>query len=101
MSEAERSEIDVKQAILIAKRPVGDLFSIDQVKNIGLEEVMFDEAESLWNITIGFSRPWETAPVDGGISMNHLFTESLPRTYKVVSISAADGKVQRVVIRTV
>lgn len=101
MSEAEQSEVDVKQAISIAKMHVSDLFSVDHVKNVGLEEVTFDDVDNTWNITVGFSRPWDTARLDVGIVMNNLFPDASPRTYKIVNISAVNGKINRVTNRPV
>jgi hypothetical protein len=51
--------MDVKQAVAIAKKHIGELFADEQVSNLGLEEVEFDEAENCWNVTVGFSRPWD------------------------------------------
>lgn len=101
MSEVKQSKIDVQQAILIAKKHVGDLFSTDQVKNIGLEEVSLDENEDCWSITIGFSRPWDTAPLQGGGSLSFLYPDAAPRTYKIVTIYAIDGTVKQVANRPV
>ena len=104
MSDTTQQHIDVKRAISIAKTYVQDLFSEDHVNNIGLEEVEFDEAGDVWNITIGFSRPWDESrysymmadyPNDKGlIPRPH-------RDYKLLSISAKDGSVKRIGIRPI
>lgn len=51
--------MDVNQAVALAKKHVADLFAEEKVTNIGLEEVEFDEAANVWNVTVGFSRPWD------------------------------------------
>lgn len=52
--------MDVKDAVKLAKAFVADLFADENLTNLGLEEVERDEASKTWNITIGFSRPWNT-----------------------------------------
>ena len=51
--------MDVKEAVRTAKDYLTDLFVDEEVVNIGLEEVVFDDATNRWSITIGFSRPWD------------------------------------------
>ncbi len=102
MSQAEHNEVDVKNAVKIAKEYIQESFSSDNVKNIGLEEISFDEVSNCWDITIGFSRPWDNPPINNHPTMatlNILFPENLPRTYKTVTVSAIDGKVSKVINR--
>ena len=102
VSYTERNEVDVKNAVKIAKDYIRESFSTDDVKNIGLEEISFDEASNCWNITVGFSWPWEQAPINslpGMAALNVMFPENLPRTYKIVTVSAVDGKVSKVTNR--
>ena len=51
--------MDVKEAVAYAKRYVLELFADENVTNIGLEEVEFDDRVNEWCVTIGFSRPWD------------------------------------------
>jgi len=51
--------MDVKAAVDHAKNQIQMLFGDDGIKNLGLEEVVHDEAQGLWRVTIGFSRPWD------------------------------------------
>ena len=53
--------MDVKQAIAVAKSYVSTVYQEEGVFNIGLEEVLFDNGT--WDVTIGFSRPWDKYPV--------------------------------------
>ena len=78
--------MDVKEAVAKAKTYVSDLFQSEQIRNLGLEEVEFDEKDSAWYVTIGFSRPWEQAGFVAQAGLSH------PRALKVVRISN-DGTV--------
>ena len=53
--------MDVKAAVRTAKEYVADLLADEGIINLGLEEVVFDEGDGTWNVTVGFSRPWELA----------------------------------------
>ncbi|MCU7809972.1 MAG: hypothetical protein KZQ77_01875 [Candidatus Thiodiazotropha sp. (ex Notomyrtea botanica)] len=75
--------MDVKSAVKIATSYVLDLFKDEDVSNVGLEEVEFDPAESVWVVTIGFSRPWDY-PKNALASFTG---ETRPsRSYKVITI---------------
>ena len=84
--------MDVKEAVARAKDYVGDLYVQEQVSDLGLEEVEFDEHSGEWRVTVGFARPWEK-------QSNNLFTSTLrttplQRSYKVVSISDKTGEIK-------
>jgi hypothetical protein len=88
--------VKIKEAVAIAKQHIQELFADEGITDIALEEVephldSDDPRENLWKITIGFTRPWD-APGAAGLAMG------LPRrrTYKIVDISDADGKVTAV-----
>lgn len=51
--------MDVKEAVAVAKGYLADVLSEENVTNVGLEEIEFDDSESTWKITLGFSRPWD------------------------------------------
>lgn len=78
----------MKNAVSLAKAAVGELFADESLGDVGLEEVAFDPEQSLWRITIGFSRPWQVTigfmPVGG---------RGPGRCYKIISISDSDGRV--------
>ena len=82
--------MDVKEVVRSAKAYLVDLFQDEQITNVGLEEVVFDEASALWKITIGFSRSWD---LKGPLSVA-MAGASPDRSYKVLSISDATGKVE-------
>ena len=82
--------MDVKEAVRTAKAYLVDLFEDEQITNVGLEEVVFDEASAVWRITIGFSRSWD---LKGPLSVT-MAGASPDRSYKMLSISDATGKVE-------
>ncbi len=81
--------MEVKEAARRAKEYLVDLFSSEQIVNVGLEEVEFDGIS--WKITIGFSRPW-----DHNNSLVAALGDRRPaaRSYKVISIDDRDGRVE-------
>ena len=88
--------MEIQEAIKAAKDIVADLFKSDRPTNIGLEELEFDEDSDAWDVTIGFSRPWD-APRLGATqaALGEIYgrpAQELRRTYKVVSLSKKDGK---------
>jgi hypothetical protein len=86
--------MNVKEAVEQAKGHIKDLFAGEQISNLGLEEVEFDDNSKIWNVTIGFSRPWDTvANAFAAISRQ---TGTPNRSYKVVSIDDSTGSVRSV-----
>lgn len=98
--------MDVKEAARTARAHIADLFADENVQHVGLEEVEFDDVADVWNITIGFSRPWELSkdpPKDSAPSipilfpeLNHLNPPPPPppqRSYKIVRVRDSDGHV--------
>jgi hypothetical protein len=78
VSKLER--MNVKQAVELAKAKIRELFADEEISNLGLEEVEFDESDDQWVITVGFSRPWDNP-------RSALAALSLPkRTYKTIRI---------------
>ena len=83
--------MDVKQAVLIAKSYLIDLYkdTDENIKYVGLEEVVFDNDASSWRITIGFSRTWEYRN-----PLSAILDEGRPaRAYKVIEVNDSDGQV--------
>ncbi|HEY9011174.1 MAG TPA: hypothetical protein VIN06_09155 [Devosia sp.] len=74
-------EIDVKEAVSIAKAFVSEVLAEEKPYNIGLEEVEFDEGTGTWLVTIGFSRPWDKGP------FSTLSDTALRRDYRIVTVS--------------
>ncbi|MGB7512177.1 MAG: hypothetical protein WBP54_12935 [Pelodictyon phaeoclathratiforme] len=51
--------MNVKDVVTIAVNHVGDLFEHENITNLGLEEIEFDDQVGEWFVTVGFSRPWD------------------------------------------
>ena len=84
--------MEVKQAVRMAKRYVIDLFEAEQITDVGLEEIVFDEKSDSWNVTIGFSRPWDQK----GPLVAALAERRPARSYKVVRIHDQSLEVESV-----
>lgn len=82
--------MDVKQAVALAKQHILELFADENLSNMGLEEIEFDERSSEWHVTIGFSRPWD----EPRTALASLSGMAVPRrTYKVLRISDGSSQV--------
>lgn len=79
-----------KEAIEAAKQYVRDVFASEGAINIGLEELRYDDPRDVWVVTIGFSRDWDRPKTLSRLTIEQ---PPLPRTFKTVEISDADGKV--------
>lgn len=80
--------MDVKEAVQTAKKYVTELFTDETIGNIGLEEVEFNNSSNNWEVTIGFSRPWQT-----NILVAALSNQQPTRSYKLVYINDDSRKV--------
>jgi hypothetical protein len=79
--------MDAREAVKLAKQHVQELFATEGIVNLGLEEIEFDRLQQTWQITLGFSRPWD---VYNGTPL----IEKRPlRTYKRVIISDQEKRV--------
>lgn len=86
---AKGNFMDVQQAAERAKIYIADLLQSEQLVNIGLEEVEFDEARDEWVVTIGFSRQWDMQARNALLAS----LQSANRTYKVLRIRDSDQRV--------
>lgn len=82
--------MQVQEAVARAKELIKEVFSSENIRNLGLEEVEFDDRENLWSITVGFSRPWD-APANA-LAKLRPEDPQVGRSYKVVRISDATGE---------
>jgi len=90
--------MDVKEAVKKAIEYIKDVFDSEHLENIGLEEVVLNEADDVWEITIGFSRPWDY-PKPGLVT--GLQPQNPKREYKVVRIDNKSGEVKSIKIREI
>jgi hypothetical protein len=88
--------MEVKDAVNVAKRWVQEILADEDVQNVGLEEVEYDGEEKVWDVTVGFSRRWNS-PKDGqlsGLAAALAVTQpALKRAYRIVTVSDSNGKV--------
>ena len=84
--------MNVKEAAKLAKDYVTDLFSEEGINNVGLEEIELGDDRQFWEVTIGFSRPWD----HGGLATVTLGQKGLRRSYKVLLIDNDNGNVASV-----
>ena len=82
--------MDVKEAVNIAKLYIADLYSDEEISDIGLEEVKYEDDSDTWNITVGFTRPWDR---QGSVSIT-LGQTHLRRSYKVLRMGDKGGRVE-------
>lgn len=88
--------MQVKDAVRTAINNVQDLFQAEEITNLGLEEVNFDETSDEWLVTIGFSRPWDYPKTSAFTSAVSPQTGEPRRSYKVVRVHDATGRVTAV-----
>ena len=82
--------MDVHGAVSTAKIYLSNLYKDENLTNIGLEEVEFDDNDNEWRVTIGFSRPWDTPNNALGVIMAP--RASAQRAYKLVTVNDSTGK---------
>ena len=83
--------MDVKEAVRTAKTWLVDTLADESVANLGLEEVDFDDRNLEWKVTLGFSRPWNSAR--GALA--NITGEPVPRrAYRVITVDDVSGKVK-------
>ncbi len=80
--------MDAREAIAKAKEHITSMFEGEGIVNIGLEEIEFIDDGGLWNVTIGFSRPWDQ-PFGAVASLSGRRV----RTFKIVTLKDDDGRV--------
>ena len=82
--------MDVKEAAKLAKQYVANLFADEGITNVGLEEITLKRPENVWDVTVGFSRPWD----HGGLATIVVGQTGLRRSYKQLRIDDRNGDVE-------
>ena len=82
--------MNVKDIVKYAINHINDLFADENISNLGLEEVEFNSDIGEWEVTVGFSRPWDypkgsLATITGEGKAN--------RTYKIITVKDISGEV--------
>lgn len=96
--------MDVKEAVQTAKEYVAELYADEPARHIGVEEVVFDEPDDAWKVTVGFFRPWDEKLGLSGILGAAADGESAlwkRRSFKVVKVDDATGRVKSLTHRSV
>jgi hypothetical protein len=96
--------LEVKDAVRLAKQHIADLFADEKIADLGLEEVVYNDEEKSWEITVGFSRPWQKFSAVDAVTQGYTYLRGNPnaaREYKVVKIREDDSRVTAVKIREV
>lgn len=88
--------MQVKDAVTAAITNVQDLFQTEEITNLGLEEVNFDETSDEWLVTVGFSRPWDYPKTSAFTSAVSPQAGEPRRSYKIVRVHDATGRVTAV-----
>jgi hypothetical protein len=83
--DAPEGMIGVREAVRIAKEFLSGIYAEEEILDVGLEEVKFEEPR--WAVTLGFRRPWSRG--------NLVETLGGPtgREYKRIQIDGATGRV--------
>lgn len=82
--------IDGKTAVVKAKLYLADLMADEKLSNIGLEELELNRSTNAWNVTLGFTRPWNNA--FAGLAPT-------PRSFRVLSVNADTGDILGMTMR--
>lgn len=90
--------MDVKEIVRTALEHTSEMFHDENISNLGLEEVEYDESQGEWIVTVGFSRPWDYPKT---VFAQLQQTGGHPRRdYKVLRIRESDGQVLSIKNRT-
>lgn len=100
--------IEVTAAVKYARQFANDLYQDEDIKHLGLEEVVFDDNSNEWRVTLGYDsyrvKTTETAPnpysAISTFTSKNVEKETL-REYKTFRISAEDGAFKGMLIRDV
>jgi hypothetical protein len=82
--------MEVKDVVKRAKSYLLELIADETPSNIGLEEIEYDRNAQVWNVTLGFSRPWNSTRSPLTALSGEPATK---RAYRVFEINDADGDV--------
>ena len=86
--------MDVREAARTAKAYIADVFADENIDEVGLEEVDFDDRLNIWKITVSFMRPRGSMNIfQAAASGYSQGTRTRQRSYKVVNIDDAGSRV--------
>jgi hypothetical protein len=94
------SEIDVKQAVRLAKDFAAGIYDNEKISRLGLEAVERTEDGKYWRVTLGFSRPWSQPKArksEVAKSLERVLggppESKVEREYKVFRVDVQSGEV--------
>jgi hypothetical protein len=93
------SEIDVMQAVRLAKDFARGIYENEKISRLGLEAVERTEDGKHWLITLGFLRPWSHQRFRKRDDFNALLEPkksrnlALNREYKIFRLDAQSGEI--------
>lgn len=94
--------LDVKEAVKQAFESLLSLYEGNQIEDILLEEVEFNEQTKKWLITLGFARPKKIVfKKDSILALMNQQEIGFERDYKIFTVDSETGKVESMKIRTV
>ena len=94
--------MDVRAAARTAKAYIAEVFADEEIDELGLEEVDFDDRSNLWKITVSFLRPrGEMDRFQAAATGYPAGTPTMRRSFKVVNIDDGSGSVVSVKHRVV
>jgi hypothetical protein len=89
--------MNAREAAAVAKKYVKEILADEEPTDVGLEEIEFDDTKGAWNITIGFSRPWNSPRKGlaqiGAHPLSDLSESYRKRAYRIIQIKDADQEV--------
>lgn len=91
--------IDMKKAVHSARKHALELFESDELPNLALEEIEFDDAHNQWLVTLGFDSPHKIKRRTNGPSVFPTIEEEVQREYKQFHIDADDGQLVSMTMR--
>ena len=83
--------MDVRQAARTAREYVAELFAYEQIGEVFLEEVDFDDQSDFWKITVSFMRPSDREERLKDILPS--LATTLRRSYKIVNVDDESGRI--------
>ena len=94
--------MDVRAAARTAKAYIAEVFADEEIDELGLEEVDFDDRSNLWKITVSFLRPrGEMDRFQAAATGYPAGTPTMRRSFKIVNIDDGSGSVVSVKHRVV
>ncbi len=100
--------MNVKEAVQTAKEYVAELYADEKARHIGVEEVVFDERDDAWKVTVGFFRPWDRAQtLDEKLGVPDILSVAAGdpsrwkrRSFKIVQVDNGTGEVRSMTHRS-